>query len=193
MSTASLPPDYFEGMFAADGDPWRFDSSDYEAAKYAHTLSVLQDRRFAHGFEVGCANGALTRRLAGVCDRLLAVDVSPTALAAARRRTRDLPGVRLDQMRFPVETPGTDRFDLVVLSEVAYYWSDRDLERAAAWLAGGVDSGGELLLVHWTGETDYPQTGDGAVSSLKRALTGAVDVRLTIRCPRYRLDLWRRR
>ena len=89
MSAASLPPDYFERMFAADADPWRFDISDYEAAKYDHTLSVLQGRRFARGFEVGCANGSLTRRLAGACDRLLAVDVSPTALAAARRRTRN--------------------------------------------------------------------------------------------------------
>jgi hypothetical protein len=47
-------------------------------------------------------------------------------------------------------------------------------------------------LVHWTGETDYPQTGDGAVTKLWRDLEDILTVSLDERQPAYRLDLWRR-
>ena len=188
----TLPADYFESMFRSDPDPWGLESRAYEAAKHDRSIEALDGRRYRQALEVGCAGGMLTRRLADTCDRLLAIDVSPTALNRARQRCRDAPQVVFERLNFPQEDPGTAGFDLLVLSEVAYYWSDEDLGRAADWIAQGLVVGGDILLVHWTGETDYPQTGDGAVARLRSRLEGSVTELQAERTAEYRLDLWRR-
>ncbi len=188
----SIPPAYFERLYSERGDPWGFETSPYEAAKYDHTLGALPRDRYADALEVGCANGVLTARLAPRCDRLLAIDVSDTALAAARARCADLPRLAFERRRMPAEAPdGT--FDLVVLSEVVYYLDGGDIARLGRWLTGATRSGGHLLLVHWTGETDYPRSGDDAVRELFDRLGEAVDVVRADRRDEYRLDLWVRR
>lgn len=188
----SIPSDWFETLFSERGDPWEFETSPYEAAKYDHTLSALPRERYADALEVGCANGVLTARLAPRCDRLLAVDVSDTALAAARARCAGLPQVAFERRRMPDDMPeGT--FDLILLSEVVYYLDRGDIARLARWLGGATRSRGHLLLVHWTGETDYPRTGDEAVTELRSHLGDAVGLLQADRRPEYRLDLWVRR
>jgi SAM-dependent methyltransferase len=187
----SIEPDWFEALYRDQGDPWSFETSAYERAKYDHTLASLPQPHFRSVLEVGCANGVLTERLAPRCDRLLGVDVSPTALAAARKRCAALPQVLLEQRRLPAEAPDGP-FDLVLLSEVIYYWDDADLARLAAYLRQEVPDGGHLLLVHWTGDTDYPKSGDEAVTVLRRLLNTSVVVVREDRRNEYRLDLWRR-
>lgn len=188
----SLSPDYFERLFAADPDPWGFETRAYEARKYDHTMAALDGRRFHLGFEIGCANGVLTRRIADCCESLLAVDVSPTALARAQTRCADLPHVHFAEMRFPRQVPDVAGLDLIVLSEVAYYWDHGDLARAGAWMRGALAPGGTVILVHWTGKTDYPRSASEAVEALYHAVSDLVDVRRAEQRPDYRLDLWRR-
>lgn len=185
----SLPPDYFEQMFAGNPDPWQFETSPYESAKYDASISALGDRRYERVLEVGCANGVLTERLARRCRSLLSVDVSDTALASARQRNSHSGHVAFANMSFPKQAPNGG-FDLIVLSEVVYYWSTADIAVAGAWIAAHLQPGGDLLLVHWTGETDYPQTGDNAVQLLRAALPDIAVVRAD-RHEKYRLDLWR--
>lgn len=188
----SLQPEYFEGLFRDHGgDPWQFETSAYEAAKYDATLAALPRQHFDDVLEIGCANGVLTRKLAPRCDRLLAVDVSETALVAARRRCADQPQVRFERRQLPGDAP-KGRFDLVMLSEVVYYWDSADLKRLATWLRRAATSGGHLLLVHWTGETDYPKSGDDAVAELRALLGHDVAIVHAERHEEYRLDLWRR-
>ena len=187
----SIDGEWFEQLYREQGDPWGFETSPYEQAKYAETLAALPAARYAEALEVGCANGVLTALLAPRCDRLLAVDPSPTALAAARARCRDLPQVRLEERSLPAQTPAGP-FDLILLSEVIYYWDGDDLARMAAYLRDALRSGGDLLLVHWTGDTDYPKSGDDAVVELRDLLGEAVVERRGERHDRYRLDLWRR-
>lgn len=189
----SLPPIYFEEMFAGTPDPWGFETSPYEQAKYDHTLAALGGRRYRQALEIGCANGVLTQRLQGRCDDLLAIDVSATALSSAQARCNGQDHVRFAEMSFPHQRPEHAAFDLIVLSEVAYYWDDADLALAARRLLGLLAPGGDLVLVHWTGETDYPQSGDAAVGALQQAMTAQVDPILHERKAQYRLDLWRRR
>lgn len=188
----SLAPDYFESMFRGTDDPWDLETSPYEQDKYAATIAALRGREYRNGFEVGCAKGVLTKELAGHCAALLAIDVSATALKAARARCAQLDHVSFANMVFPQVAPART-FDFVVLSEVVYYWDDHDIKRAAQWIAAHVEAGGDILLVHWTGETDYPQTGDEAIGKLQDLLRESVDVIAADRTDRYRLDLWRRR
>lgn len=187
----SIDPEWFESLFREKGDPWEFETSDYEQEKYDHTLASLGRARYASALEVGCANGVLTARLADRCDALLAVDVSDTALAAARARCAGAPQVSFARCRLPRETP-EGRFDLVILSEVVYYWNRTDLARMADYLRGAVVPGGEILLVHWTGDTDYPLSGDEAVDGLGALLGEEVEPVCEERRDAYRLDRWRR-
>ena len=189
----SLGADYFDGIFAQDDDPWDLASSDYEAAKFRVTRDALADRRYARAFEIGCAHGVLTETLVGLCDSLLVIDISSKALAKAHARVGDRPGVTLQHMAFPKETPDGEPFDLVILSEVAYYWGVVDLDRASEWLRQGVVPGGRVILVHFTGATDYPHSGDEAVETLWDELKADFVRERSDRHDHYRLDLWSRR
>lgn len=187
----SLPADYFETMFRGTDDPWDLETSAYEQDKFARSIDALSTRTYLNGFEIGCAKGVLTEKVAPHCAALLAVDVSETALRAARERCASLPQIRFECLTFPRDAPA-DRFDLAILSEVAYYWDDEDLARTGNWLKTHVLPGGDLLLVHYTGDTDYPQSADEAVAKLFASLETSVIVVQAEREPRYRLDLWRR-
>ncbi len=156
----TLTPAYFDQVYAAREDPWEFSTSAYEQAKYADTLAHLRRRQYANGLEVGCSIGVLTAQLGQRCDRLLSVDVSDAALGQARKRCADLPQVQIERLQIPEDEPAGS-FDLIVVSEVGYYWNRRDLERAMEMLAGHHAAGGNLLLVHWTPPVhDYPLMGD---------------------------------
>lgn len=185
--TGTIAPDYFETLYRTDPDPWRFRTSDYERGKYAATLEALTRPRYARALEVGCSIGVFTAQLAQRCDAVLAIDGSATALEAARAACSDLPHVRFEQRIVPDGFPAGS-FDLIVLSEVLYYLHAADLERVAAQAAEALEPGGDLILCHWLGETDYPLTGREATerfvgATLRPPLSHAV-----LRDGAYRLD-----
>ena len=188
--TASLPPDYFEARYAADPDPWRFATSAYERAKYAATLAALPRPRYARALEVGCSIGVLTRRLAERCDALVALDVAEAALDQARARCRDLAHVRFARAQVPGAWP-EGGFDLILLSEVVYYLDAADVGRLADRLQGSLRPGGDVVLVHWTGETHYPLTGDAAAEILIERTAPFLTLDHQARTGEYRLDVLR--
>ena len=187
----SLPPSYFDDVYAASPDPWNFETSEYEAGKYRDTLAHLPRRRYANALEIGCSIGVLTHQLADRCDRLLSVDVSDRALATATTRCADLPHVHFAKMHLPNEIPD-GAFDLIVISEVGYYWQREDLHRTASLLAARQPPGGQLILVHYTPIVpDYPLTGDQVHETwLRRPEWAPLD---RARRDQYRLDLLERR
>jgi len=181
---------YFDELYDAAPDPWGFAHSPYEAAKYSHTIDALGSERAASALEVGCSIGILTRRLAECCDGLVATDLAQAPLQAARQRCADLPHVTFRQVRRPTDS-FVGNFDLIVLSEVVYYWDDRDLVRVAAAMDRALLPHGRVLLVHWIGETNYPKSADEAVDGL-RVLLPDMNIEMAERRDKYRLDLWRR-
>jgi SAM-dependent methyltransferase len=191
--TTSLPPAYFEDVYGANEDPWGFATSPYEREKYAATVAALPRARYRYGFEVGCSIGVLTSLLATRCMSLLSVDVVESVVEQARERCRDLPQVRFARMVVPQEFPN-DTFDLVVLSEVGYYWSLETLQDAKARIVGALEPGGHLLLVHWTPFVhDYPLTGDQVHEAFLDTGDGLPLRHLCgTRAEKYRLDLLER-
>ena len=188
----TLSKAYFEALYASDPDPWKFASSGYERDKYDRTLAALPRPRYAAALEIGCSIGVLTREVARRCEALLALDVASAPLVEAQRRCADCPHVRFEQMAVPTQWPnGT--FDLVLLSEVVYYLCVNDVARLASHVAKALRPQGDVVLVHWTGETDYPLRGDEAAELFIAALDGATYVVRGDRHPDFRLDVLRRR
>ncbi|GJD50242.1 Ubiquinone biosynthesis O-methyltransferase, mitochondrial [Methylobacterium crusticola] len=188
--TASLPPAYFDARYADDPDPWRFATSDYERGKYAATLAALPRARYAAALEVGCSIGVLTAALAERCDALLALDVAESALTQARARCGHLGHVRFAQTRIPGAWP-PGRFDLILLSEVVYYLDAADVAHLVERLRGALNPGGDAVLVHWTGETHYPLTGDEAAGLLIEGARAFLTPTRQERTEAYRLDVLR--
>ena len=189
--SGTLPRDFFEDLYVKSVDPFDFETSVYEAAKYHHTVAILPRDRYKQGVEIGCSIGVLTSWLAEKCEKLLGLDISEQALARATARCTDLPNVTFARMTVPDEFPD-QTFDLVVVSEVAYYWSVEDLGRAKDLIAAHQETGGHLLLVHWLPIVDYHvQTGDAVHEAwLKDSKWRLVD---SDRRDQYRIDLLERR
>ena len=139
--------DGFEAMFRKDADPWNYAASPFEAYKRDRLLHACGGRLFGRGFELACANGETTRRLAGRCLRLLAVDAAPTAVAEARRRTKDLKNVELREAVLPTETP-SGPFDLIVASEILYYLTERDMRTLLDQLMAALAPAGRIVVLH---------------------------------------------
>jgi SAM-dependent methyltransferase len=159
-SPATLGAGYFDAMYEEAPDPWGFQDRWYERRKYAISLAQLPDRRYRCAFEPGCSIGVLTAMLARRCNRLLSCDVAASAVQAAARRTRNLPHVLIERRQIPQEWP-TGRFDLMVFSEILYYFGDRDLEQVLDYGVRALWPGGTLLAVHWRHPvTEYPRSGD---------------------------------
>ena len=192
MSDASWNGEVFERLYEANPDPWGFQTSAYERAKYADTLAALgAERRFGFALELGCSIGVMTQALAPRCDRLLGIDIAETALALARARCEALPGVSFRRCWLPDEFPALEAgsVDLILVSELLYFLSPADNARLAAAILAALAPGGMLVLVNWTGETNTPCTGDEAAQLLIAACTQqGLAVTLAGRQGSYRLD-----
>jgi len=152
-------------MYAGTDDPWQLSTRWYEQRKYAITLALLPHRGYRHAFEPGCSIGALTELLAQRCDQVTAVDVADAALRTADARLRDA-GLR-DQVTLERSSlddawpPGP--FDLLVLSEVAYYLEAGTLAAVLRRECRGLRPGATVVAAHWRhAVADYPLTGDEA-------------------------------
>jgi trans-aconitate methyltransferase len=189
---AAVEPGYFDRLYAADPDPWRFQTSAYERAKYAVTLAALPQRRFSSGLEIGCSIGVLTRQLAPYCTRLLGVDVSAAPLLQARRACAGQPHVSFRQAQIPHDWP-PGRYDLVLLSEVLYFLGPDNIPLTARCLQQSLRPGGAVVLVNWLGDTGTVCGGDAAAALMIEATSDLLVRRLNLRMPRYRLDVLTRR
>jgi len=144
----SVPPAYFEAMFAGNDDPWSFRSRWYETRKRGITLASLPRARYRNAFEPGCANAELSAELAARCDRLLISDGTRRAVDIARERVSNLSHVEIMQAWVPDEWP-RDAFDLVVISELGYFLSPDALEELIRKVRGSLQPGATVLACHW--------------------------------------------
>lgn len=158
---------FFEAKYSAAADPWHFATSPYEQTRYTAIFNALQHRRYQRAFEPGCSVGLLTQRLATLCDRVDATDISPTAVEQAARRCAHLPNVHTTCGALPALIPHGS-FDLIVFSEIGYYFDEPSLHDLAAQLVHRLTTGGTLLAAHWLGtSSDHLLSGDRVHEILK--------------------------
>src|ERR1700729_916272 len=184
----TLRPEYFDALYTADLDPWKFPASPYERGKYGLTLNAMPKPRYRSALEVGCSIGVLTRLLASRCDAIVAIDAGENPLVEARRRCAALPGGRCEQMFVPDEWPDGE-FELILLWGVVYYLSRDDVGRLAARVTRSLAKDGSVILVHWTGKTNYPLSGDEAAALFIERIGPTFVVDRADRYVEFRLDV----
>jgi glycosyltransferase involved in cell wall biosynthesis/peptidoglycan/xylan/chitin deacetylase (PgdA/CDA1 family)/ubiquinone/menaquinone biosynthesis C-methylase UbiE len=142
----SDPKAYWENVFQ-EPDPWNYGSS-YEQEKYSRQLLLLPDRPIDRALEIACAEGHFTENLALRVVRLIATDISPTALDRARDRCRALDNIDFRQLDLAID-PLPQNLDLIVCSEVLYYlYDETELKRVAEKFTAALKPGGHLLTAH---------------------------------------------
>ncbi|THG29921.1 class I SAM-dependent DNA methyltransferase [Naasia lichenicola] len=162
---------YFRDLYAADADPWGFESRWYEERKRAITLAALPAQRYGSALELGCSIGVLTAQLAPRCDALVATDFDSTALDQARARLEGASNVEFVRSALPDEWPD-GRFDLILMSEVGYFLTEEALRRVAARIVGSLAPSGVLLLCHWRPAFDPAPLDGDRVHRIIREATG---------------------
>ncbi len=200
----STPSSIFDETFRENSDPWGYTTNFNEISKFRATIRALPKVQFKNAFEIACAIGVLTEKLAPKCDRLLSVDYSEVGLVEARKRCSNLPQVRFERMQIPQQFP-TEKFDLILFSEVGFFLTMADLLETKQKIIDGLLPGGYLLMVHYRatagdyfildGETVHDTFVQNSESSLKhlgdpRKKFFMID--LVRHHKRYRMDLFQR-
>ena len=102
----------------------------------------------------------LTERLAGCCDAVEACDFSPTAVQEAQRRCAHLAQVTVSCQSL-AEAPGSARYDLILFSEVGYYFKLHEWKQVVDRFVAPLAVGSTLLGSHWLGSSeDHRLSGD---------------------------------
>ena len=143
------------------GDPWEFETSDFEHQRFAQLLKRLEGRRYGRVLEIGCGSGSFTRRFAALADQVIALDVSAEAIAKARAAQGAQSQVEFriaNIMDYDPKPEGP--WDLIILSETVYFLGWLYPFFDVAWLALELFTascpGGRLLLANsYGGPQDY--------------------------------------
>ena len=170
-------------IYDVGDDPWRFRTSDYEAAKFAATFDALPRAHYRSGLELGCGNGELARRISLKCDDYIGLDAVEVALRAARTA---VPTATFVKGFLPCPLPHGNH-DLIVLSEILYFLDADGID----WLADELDTHhpqADIICVTWRGPSGNPLEGEAALALYLAATEGrtARTVRLT---QDYRIDV----
>jgi trans-aconitate methyltransferase len=186
-----VPIQHFEDGYRDDPDPWDFGGRFYEQRRYDLTVAALPRVRYRRAFEPACAVGELTRRLATRCAEVVASDCVAAVVDHARTRQCRLANVAWSVGSVPEDWPD-GLFDLVVLSEIGYYFSPDELTILRQRAVRSLEPHGTLLAVHWLGHSpDHLLHGDEVHTVL------AADAALVpgggYRDDGFRLDWWTRR
>jgi hypothetical protein len=93
-------------------------------------------------------------------EHLLCCDIAPAAVKAAAERTAGHGHVEVQQRALPEDWP-EGQFDLIVLSEILYYFAGSDLDQVLDLAVAALRPGATLLAVHWRHPVaEYPRSGD---------------------------------
>ena len=156
--------------FAAGTDPWGYEVTLFTLEKFQAAIELLNGARngacFERAWEIGCAEGAMTARLAQICERLSAVDFIPLALERARVRCREFGNVSFSKWDFKSD-PAPGPFDLIVITDVlGSLGGRRDIRRARDKVVSALAPGGYLLYGDYLGDLHSQRIHDSWLGSL---------------------------
>jgi predicted TPR repeat methyltransferase len=146
----------YANCFTAQRDPWGYEDTPFTLEKFEGVIDLLNEvcgnTRFKAAWEIGCAEGAMTARLAQICERLLAVDYIPLALERARDRCLSFGNVSFKTWDLQSDS-AFDQFDLIVLTDVLGTLGGRnDIRRGRDKVVNALAPAGYLLFGEYLGD-----------------------------------------
>jgi SAM-dependent methyltransferase len=197
----TISRDYFDVLYEQSTDPWHITDSWYEQRKRSLVTAILPRRRFRKVLEPGCGTGELSVELGQRCEQLWAGDFSDAAVGITRERWQQ---AMLSQhmdcvahfsfISVPQQWPEYlgAVFDLIVISEFAYYLDDASLQALPALITASLAPDGIALACHWKHAFEERTQTTQAVHAVIH------DVADLHHCARYEdadflLDVWSRK
>lgn len=179
---------YFEDLYRHNSDPWGYDSHWYEARKRQICLALLTRPRYPKVLEVGCSNGHLSIHLAQRAEELVCIDVSESAVQLASERLQEFEHVVVENRKIP-EDYSIQKFDLILISEMAYYLSANELHQFIEKLKHSLNDCGEILCCHWRHEIqDFELNAEQVHQAFQQHFP--FHHYLSLNDPDFMIDLW---
>lgn len=191
---------YFDALYSDNTDPWEYQTRWYEKRKRDMCLAVLPQAQYGNAIELGCGNGVFSELLARRCQALVSIDGNNNAVQLAKQRLEGLSHVKVIQGIIPsslltlkdtllsayplLENSLSDDdrlankppFDLIVISEILYYLSPKDIDTVIAWIKQNLAINGTLICCHWRYPIDgFDMTGETVHQQLHQAFNGSAN------------------
>ena len=123
-------------------DPWNRENriGDIDSA-----VELVSDQRYGICLDVGTGIGHYAERMAKICDKVIAIDISPEAIKKAKK---------ISNVEYQVANIRTyiapAQFDLIVLGDVLYYLGDvrfpKEFDKLIAHIYGLLKPMGRILI-----------------------------------------------
>ncbi len=185
--------DGFDAKFGCDADPWSTFTNRDEAHKRTAIIQSLGGRTLGRVLELAAGNGSNSVALARHALRLDATEGTQNGTDLARKAVAGTPHVHVERLVLPGRFPRAT-YDAIVVAEVLYYLSKRDMAAVAQDVAAALTPGGRLILAHH--RVDYPDFVQHAHGIHQRFLldTRAEWLKLNnVRTGRWRVESYGRR
>ncbi len=147
MKTRPITLAGFERTFAADPDPWRTLTARDEANKRAAILRALGAGPRGRVLELASGNGSNSVALAKRALRLDATEGTATGTLLTAQALAGRKRSRASRLIVPGRFPRA-KYDAVVVAELLYYLSPRQMVCVARDIAAALRPGGVLVLAH---------------------------------------------
>lgn len=140
--------DGFARKFADDPDPWQTWKNADERLKRTAILHALPSEPIGRMLELGAGNGSNSAALAARALRLDATEATQEGVRLVRDAIEDhAPRASASQLVVPAAPP-RGVYDAIVVAELLYYLTPRDMHQLAVQVAERLRRGGTLVLAH---------------------------------------------
>jgi len=138
----------FAQKFAENPDPWQTWNSRDERLKRAAILHAVPAGSSGRMLELGAGNGSNSAALAARALRLDATEATSEGTELVRVAIADhAPRARAIQLVSPALPPRVN-YDTIIIAELLYYLTPREMRTLAIQVAGTLRAGGTLVLAH---------------------------------------------
>lgn len=143
----------FDAKFSGNDDPWSTFTDRDEARKRGAILCGIGGRQVGRMLELAAGNGSNSVALSRLALRLDATEGTPSGVGLVTRAVRGNHRVSVSRLILPDRFPRA-YYDAIVIAEVLYYLSARDMAAVARTVAAALRRGGRLVLAHH--RVDFP-------------------------------------
>ena len=137
----------FAAKFAGDDDPWRTFTKRDEAVKRSAIFHALGAGPLGRVLELASGNGSNSAVIAPRALRLDATEGTAEGTGLTERAVEKWPHARALQLQLPATMPRST-YDAIVVAELLYYLTRRDMALVARDVARAVRPGAILVLAH---------------------------------------------